>query len=227
MQKRLVSAVLLVAACHALPTTVPLADSAPPDADDWLPPRRALTLPEQGHDDEDDSDVADADEFAVTASGADDGAISAEKPSDPGAAEAADAGATGPSWPGEYFGSDRFVWRGSDGRETVEVDDKAHTRVERGGANAVVITIVNSLTGEVICALDAAVSGKEARVRQGETCFGGPDREATVTDGLATLEGDRLVLDFRGSIEAEETDDDEDEDSEGEEGTYHFDGRRR
>lgn len=225
----LVSVVVLVAGCHALPSAVPLSDSAPPDADDWVPSRRTLTVSVAGDGDDGEGDdaEADADEIAVTASAADkNGSSSAEKPSETASAVAADGGVAEVAWPGEYFGSDRFVWRGSDGREVVEVDDRAHTRVERGGSNALVITIVNSLTGEVICALDATANGKEARVRDDESCFGSPGREAIVTEGLATLEGDRLVLDFKGRIEAGE-EDDEDEEAADEEGAYHFDGRRR
>ena len=228
IRKGLVAVVLLVAACRALPSTVPLSDSAPPDTDDWVPSRRALAVADDGDsgDDEDD-DAVDADEIAVTASGPDkNGSSAAEKPAETASAEAGDAGVGEAAWPGEYFGSDRFVWRGADGREAVEVDDRAHTRVERGGSSGLVITIVNSMTGEDICALDAAASGKEARVREGESCFGSPGREAIVTDGLATLEGDRLVLDFKGRIEAGD-EDDEEEEAGAEEGAYHFDGRRR
>jgi len=227
--RALVAVALLVGGCRALPSAVPLADSAPPDIDDWVPSRRALTVSGDGDsgDGEGDDADTDADEITITASASDrDAADTAEKPSDTASTDAGDAGAGETAWPGEYFGSDRFVWRGSDGREVVEVDDRAHTRVERGGPSALVITIVNSLTGEVICALDATASGKEARVREGESCFGAPGREAIVTDGLATLEGDRLVLDFKGRIEADR-DDDDDEEGGDEQGAYHFDGRRR
>jgi hypothetical protein len=135
-----------------------------------------------------------------------------------------------PTWPGEYYGRDRFAWRGADGREMVEVDERAHTRVEADGPAAIVISIVNSASGDVICPLRATTAGNRATIRPRETCFGTGDQAAVVTDGRATLDGDRLVVDFRGQIEPSmRAGDDEDEDEEdgNEEGTYHFEGRRR
>ena len=61
-----------------------------------------------------------------------------------------------------------------------------------------------------------------------QTASTAADEAAIVTDGRATLEGDRLILDFRGHLDASgEGDDDDDEEGGPEEGTYHFEGRRR
>jgi hypothetical protein len=220
---RLISVVVLLGACRALPSIVPLSDSAP--ADDVSLPSVAVSGVGGQAEADAEEEQAEVDETVVRASlPADAGSEKEPSSAVRGDAGASEAGAGELPWPGDYYGTDRFTWRGADGRETVEVDDKAHTRVERSGPNAVVITIVNSMTGEVICPLAATLSGKEARVVSGETCFGDADRAAIVTNGIATLEGDRLVLDFEGHLEP---DDDEDEESVAEEGTYHFDGRRR
>lgn len=216
-------ALLVAAGCQRLPSLVPLSDSGETlSAPSTHVDRRSSNTGDEGEDE----DEEDAEEMVVTAelpavAPVSDAGVAA----DAGPAEAtADAGAaTEPSWPGEYYGSDRFAWRGPDGEEMVEVDDRAHTRVEAAGPKAIVISIVNSATGEVICPLRAATAGNRAMILPRETCFGSPDQEAVVTDGRAALEGDRLVLDFKGHIE---TEDDEDEDFGGE-GTYHFEGRRR
>jgi hypothetical protein len=172
-------------------------------------------------------DEEDAEELVVTAKVTEADQATADGGATDAAAPGADAGAE-PTWPGEYYGSVRFAWRGADGREMVEVDDRAHTRVESAGPKSVVISVVNSATGEVICPLKASTAGNRATIRPGETCFGSPGQAAIVTDGRATLEGDRLVLDFRGYLEPA-GDEEEEEDDEGarEEGTYHFEGRRR
>lgn len=109
----------------------------------------------------------------------------------------------------------------------VEVDERAHTRVEAAGPAAIVISIVNSATGDVICPLHATTAGNRATIRARETCFGSPEQAAIVTDGRATLEGDRLVLDFRGHLDSRGEDEEEDDEGGPEEGTYHFEGRRR
>lgn len=216
-------ALLVAAGCQRLPSLVPLSDSGETLAEPSThADRRSSRTGDESEnaDEEDDEDVVVAAELPAAVPASDAGVVA-----DAGAAgAAADAGTVAePSWPGEYYGSDRFAWRGPDGREMVEVDDRAHTRVETAGPKAIVIYIVNSATGDVICPLRAATAGNRATILPRETCFGFPDQEAVVTDGHATLEGDRLVLDFKGHLEME---DDEDEDFGGE-GTYHFEGRRR
>jgi hypothetical protein len=221
--RRLALALLVVAGCQRLPSLVPLSDSGTAELD---PSARVDRRASGAGASVEEADVEEeADEFTVTAE-----ASQAElaKPDGGTATDAAlpagDAGAA-PSWPGEYYGSDRFAWRGADGREMVEVDDRAHTRVSADGPNAVVISVVNSATGDVICPLHATTAGNRATIRPRETCFGSAEQPAIVTDGRATLEGDRLVLDFRGHLDSSRGgDDDEDEP---EEGTYHFEGRRR
>ncbi len=223
---RLVLLLGLAAGCQRLPSIVPLSDSGSTE----LEPSARIDRRTLGGalDVDDDDDARDADEFTVTAEiapsegGTPDGGAATDA-----AAPAADAGAE-PSWPGEYYGSDRFAWRGADGREMVEVDDRAHTRVEADGPKAVVISVVNSATGDVICPLHATTSGNRATIRAKETCFGSPDQAAIVTDGRATLEGDRLTLDFRDHLDSGGGDDDDDDEEGGpEEGAYHFEGRRR
>jgi hypothetical protein len=222
--RRFVIATLVVAGCQRLPTLVPLSDSG----GSTLEPsaridRRASDRADDAEGEEDDDSTAD--EIVVSAApaiappGLDGGTTSGADASVP----ATDAGVEA-SWPGEYYGRDRFAWRGPDGREMVEVDERAHTRVELAGSSGIVISIVNSATGEVICPLNATTAGAQATIRAGETCFGTPDQPAVVTDGRATLEGDRLILDFRGELESSEGEEEEDA---GGEGSYHFDGRRR
>jgi hypothetical protein len=144
----------------------------------------------------------------------------------PDAAVAAlDGGAVALPWAGEYYGSDKLVRHFDDDADDVELDDKAHTRVEDRGVGSVLITIVNSATGDTICALKATTQGSLATVDPGQACFGDDSVNATVSDGRASLNGDRLVLDFKGKVVEKEPEDDDDPlefrlD-------YHFDGRRR
>jgi hypothetical protein len=219
--RRFVIATLVVAGCQRLPSLAPLSDSG----GSTLEPSARIDRRASGaraEPDPSEDEASAAEEFVVTASPAADLPAVDAGVATGAAMGAADAGPE-PAWPGEYYGSDRFAWRGPDGREMVEVDDRAHTRVESAGGKAIVISIVNSASGDVICPLRATTGGDRATVRAGETCFGSPDQPAIVSDGRATLEGDRLVLDFRGRLDSS-GDDDEDE---GGEGTYHFEGRRR
>jgi hypothetical protein len=227
--RRLLLAVVLFAGCQRLPSLVPLGDSGGPEIEPSTRVDRRAPGASKGETEDVDDD--DADEIVVTAQ------RTPAESTTPDAGAATDAAPlpadAGPeqSWPGEYYGNDRFVWRGADGREMVEVDDRARTRVEAAGPKSIVISIVNSATGEVICPLNATTAGNRATIRARETCFGSAAQAAIVTDGLATLDGDRLVLDFRGHLESDGDDEDEDEaeDDEGreQEGTYHFEGRRR
>jgi hypothetical protein len=125
-----------------------------------------------------------------------------------------------PEWPGEYYGNDRFVRRYASRPEEVQVDDKAHTRVEQPSPSSLVISVVNSLSGDVICALKAGVRGAEATLESGQSCFADENVEAEVTSGRATLKGDLLTLDFEGEIEGEDGEGDAKD-------SYHFEGRRR
>jgi hypothetical protein len=142
------------------------------------------------------------------------------------AAAAVDAGAIAVAWAGEYFGSDRLVRHFDGEADDVELDDKAHTRVEQTGPSSLVISIVNSASNDVICALHATAQGSAASLDAGQSCFGDDGANASVTDGHATLTGDRLVLDFSGKV-VESAGDDDDDDSLEFRLDYHFDGRRR
>ena len=156
--------------------------------------------------------------------------IAFETPRDAGAADAAaigaDAGAPTLAWAGDYYGSDRLVRHFDGEADDVELDDKAHTRIEQTGPNALLVSVINSASGEVICALRATVQGASASLDSGQSCFGDEGSTATVTDGHLSLAGDRLVLDFAGKV-VENDGDDDDDDSLEFRLDYHFDGRRR
>lgn len=154
-----------------------------------------------------------------------------EAPVDAGAplapVAAADGGVAVAAWAGDYFGSDRLTRHFEGEPDDVELDDKAHTRVEAPAPNTLVISIVNSASGELICALHATAQGASAALDAGQACFGDEGSTATVTDGRVTLVGDRLVLDFSGTVVANTGDDDTDDDAVEFHLDYHFDGHRR
>lgn len=156
-----------------------------------------------------------------------------ETPADAGAplpeSTAADGGAVVAAWAGEYYGSDRLARHFEGEPDDVELDDKAHTRVEVQTGSALLISIVNSASGELICALHATAQGVVATLDAGQSCFGDEGSTATVTDGRLTLAGDRLVLDFNGTVVASTGDGDDGTDDDTIEFRldYHFDGHRR
>lgn len=139
-------------------------------------------------------------------------------------ANAADAGTSAVVWAGEYYGSDKLVRHFEGDADDVELDDKAHTRVEEPSPGSLLISIVNSATGDTICALKASAHGGEATVSDGQSCFSEQGATASLASGRATLSGDRLVLDFSGKVVTEPDDDGDTIEFELE---YHFDGRRR
>lgn len=208
----------LLLACQTLPSALPLADTGG-------------NVPSAVRADRDGHRRADASDEGAAGAGVMDEIV--VKADDPKPAETLpDAGTpavlpTAPSstdavvrWPGEYVGSDRLVRKFDEGPEDVQLDDKARTRVEQPNPTALVISIINSSNGDVICALRASVSGNRATVEAGQTCFGEEDSGARISKGNATLDGDRLVVEFEGSIE------ESDEDI-AEHDSYHFDGTRR
>jgi hypothetical protein len=156
-------------------------------------------------------------------------AAAVEAPLDAGAPDAAvavaDAGTAAVSWNGDYFGSDKLVRHFDGEADDVELDDKAHTRVEQSGA-ALVVSIINSASSDVICALHATAQGATAALDPGQACFGDEGSTATVTEGHLSLTGDQLVLDFSGKV-VENDEDDDDGDNLEFRLEYHFDGRRR
>ena len=153
-----------------------------------------------------------------------------ETPLDAGAPDAAvaasDAGTVVVGWAGDYFGSDRLVRHFDGEADDVELDDKAHTRIELSGTSALVISIVNSASNDVICSLRGTAQGATAVLEPGQSCFGDENSTATVTNGHLSLTADRLVLDFEGKV-VENDEDDEDGDTLEFRLEYHFDGRRR
>jgi hypothetical protein len=206
---------VLLFACQTLPSAVPLADTGGSMA---AVPRPAQSLRA------DMSDVGAAgagaiQEVVVTAD-APKAVDTAADAGTPAALPSASVPETTAKWSGEYVGSDRLVRKFEDGPDDVQLDDKARTRVEQPTPSSLVISIINSATGDVICPLRASVSGNRATLETGQTCFGEDDSGARISEGHATLEGDRLVLEFEGSIE--ETDE-----NPGERDSYRFDGTRR
>jgi len=221
MRRRSLGAVLLLAACQALPSGVPLANtggvldddgtardrqarSVAPGADVVLP----LAAPSLvAHS----SATARADAPPVASGSAT-------------PASAADAGAAVAGWAGDYFGSDKLVRHFDGDADDVELDDKAHTRVEEPSSGALLISIVNSATGDTICALKATARGAEATVNEGQACFGEQGATATLAAGRAVLQTERLIMDFSGKVVSEPDDDGDSIEFELE---YHFDGKRR
>ena len=214
----------LVAACRALPTGVPLSNTGGVMADtgtdrDRRPLFSGGTLVALGES-----------KPAAVISGRAATPAPVESTLDAGAPDPAgsssDAGATAAAWAGEYYGSDKLVRHFDGESDDVELDDKAHTRVEERAGGALVISIVNSATTDVICTLHATAHGNQASVDPGQSCFGDDGSTATVSDGRASIAGDRLILDFGGKVVANEADDDDGDPAEFRL-DYHFDGRRR
>ena len=217
------AALWFLAACHELPSGVPLAnaggvledtgterDRRPlPRLEAATPPRESKpSLPSPAHG------PPPAALEATLDAGAPDGGIAAT-----------DAGSSAASWAGDYLGSDRLVRHFDGEADDVELDDKAHTRVEQSGTTNLVISIVNSASNDVICSLHASAQGASASLDPGQSCFGDENSTATVTDGHLSLGADRLVLDFNGKV-VENDEDDEDGDTLEFRLEYHFDGRR-
>lgn len=227
MRKALLAAIAgfaLVGACRVLPSAVPLSNTGgvleDTGTDRNRQPQAALAL---GGSSVESKPTTSPPPHVFSAP---------EAPMDAGAPPSpvavADGGVAPAAWAGEYFGSDRLTRHFEGEPDNVELDDKAHTRVEATTASALLISIVNSASGELICALHATAQGASATVDAGQSCFGDEGSTATVTDGRVTLAGDRLVLDFSGTVVANTGDDDDTEDDAVEfHLDYHFDGRRR
>ena len=134
----------------------------------------------------------------------------------------ADAGDAGGAWAGEYFGSDRHRIRLSGQPERVELDDKAHTRVEQPSPDRVLISLVSSSDGTVICTVKARVTGNRAELEAGESCAPLDLRPPLALEGKAKLDGDELELDLEGHGQFPIGDESIAVDVE-----YHFEGKRR
>ncbi len=221
----LLAGVALVAACKALPSAVPLSNTGgvleDTGTDRDRQPQAALAF-----------GGGSVETKAPPPSPTRGPSAAADAPVDAGApvaaATAGDGGVVAVTWAGEYFGNDRLTRHFEGEPDDVELDDKAHTRVEVPAPNALLVSIVNSASGDVICALHATAEGATATLDAGQSCFGDEGSTATVTDGRVTLSGDRLVLDFSGTVVASTGDEDgTDDDTIEFHLDYHFDGRRR
>jgi len=222
MQSRRLGVVLLLAACQALPSGVPLANTGGVLDDDGTSRDRRASSAAPG-------DVGVVLPSAVPSLGARSSPSSGVEPPPASSvaslpSSAADAGAHVATWAGDYYGSDKLVRRFDGDADDVELDDKAHTRVEEPSPGALLISIVNSATGDTICALRATAHGTEATVSEGQSCFSEQGTTASLASGRATLQGDRLSLEFSGKVVAEP---DEDGDTIEFDLEYHFDGKRR
>jgi hypothetical protein len=214
--------VMAAVACQSLPSTVPLSHTGGVLEDtgtdrDKRPRAASASIP-----------LLEAPRPSLPVGASTPAPLPRDQPVDAGATDAAvaalDAG-TNVAWAGEYYGSDKLVRHFDEDADDIELDDKAHTRVEERSPGSLLISIVNSATGVVICGLRANAQAGTATIDSGQSCFGDEGVTATVTDGRATLSGDRLVLDFHGRVVEKEAD-------EGDEPLefrldYHFDGRRR
>ena len=213
---------LLSAACATLPSAVPLADSsggvfaAAPSRDRRPRSDAGDTAPRVETDDSDD-EVEVRVEPEKTVEPKKEAKVVASP--DAGTGCAADAAVT---WPGEYFGSDRLTTTFEDLPPQTMTDDKAHTRVEPGSGDRIVISVVDSSKGDVMCALNATVAGTTATLELGQTCFGSGDSAPEILSGSATIECDRLTLDLTAATEIELEDD-----IRSGEMDYHFEGKRR
>jgi len=224
MRVRALAVVLSLAACQALPSRVPLANSGGVLTDDGTTrDRRASSaLPDTS------SGVVLPSIGPSVAARSSAPPPSKDSTPNPGttapSANAGDARPSATAWAGEYYGSDKLVRHFEGDSDDVELDDKAHTRVEEPSPGSLLISIVNSATGDTICALKATAKGAEAIVNDGQSCFSEEGASASLTSGRASISGDRLVLDFAGKVETEE---DEDGDTIEFGLEYHFDGQRR
>jgi hypothetical protein len=210
---------LLCAACATLPSAVPLADSSggvlSVDAGRDRRPRSdagEATVGVETADSESDVDVEVEPEAEVTEE------VTVVASADAGTG--CDGGAV--TWPGEYYGTDRLTTTFEDMPPHTMTDDKARTRVELGRGDRVVISIVDSSKGDVMCALNATVDGDTATLELGQTCFGQGDSAPDIMSGSARIECDRLTLDLTAATEIEL-----DDDVRAGEMDYHFEGKRR
>jgi hypothetical protein len=213
---------MVLTGCHSLPSGAPLSNTGGILEDDGTARDRRASSDSEPHT---DATVAHATTTAVPRALP---SAAPDAPSDAGVApppsKTTEATKGEPVWPGDYYGSDKLVRHFEEEADDVELDDKAHTRIEQPSPGALLISVVNSASGETICALHATAHGADASLDPGQACFNEEGADASVTSGKVTLAGDRLMLDFSGKVVAEM-----DDDGDTLEFTldYHFDGRRR
>jgi hypothetical protein len=122
------------------------------------------------------------------------------------------------SWTGDYVGSDVFEQRVKGQLFQRLEDPNARTRVEAGKDKELLVTIVDSSTGEPMCTLTATLEGARATFVAGQTdCFS----SITKPGGWLTLQGEELELELELSSPMQVEDDVIDIDS-----RYWFKGRR-
>jgi len=209
--------VSLAFACGALPSAIPLADVGKGrEFEDGALSRNRVAPERKSRIIDSDSSDFDADEtIAVVAADAGDAG-------DAGALDAgvatSDAGEAGLRWAGEYFGNDRHATRISGKTEDLELDDKAHTRVEEPTPGVALISLVSSASGEVICSMKNRVTGNRAELEPGESCPPLRLLSPLTLEGSDKLDGDTLVVELegRGSFPAGDV-----------EVEYRFEGKRR
>jgi hypothetical protein len=198
---------LLCAACATLPSAVPLADSS-----------GGVLSVDAGRDRRPRSDAGEATVGVETADSESEVTEEVTVVASADAGTGCDGGAV--TWPGEYYGTDRLTTTFEDMPPHTMTDDKARTRVELGRGDRVVISIVDSSKGDVMCALNATVDGDTATLELGQTCFGQGDSAPDIMSGSARIECDRLTLDLTAATEI-------DDDVRAGEMDYHFEGKRR
>jgi hypothetical protein len=212
---------LLSVACAALPSAVPLADSSggivPASAGrDRRPRSDAGSAWVAVEDVEDAGDETPEDEPSKVAAKE----TSADVSVDAGVGCNKDSGAV--TWPGDYYGSDRMTTSFEGLPPNTMTDDKAHTRVEQGRGDRIVISVIDSSKGDVMCALNATVDGASATLERGQTCFGQGDNAPDIISGSARVECDRLTFELSAATEIELEDDVQPGEID-----YHFEGTRK
>ena len=220
LRRRALVGLVLAFGCRALPSAIPLADTGVGrSVEDGALARNRVPFGERkSTSDDGDEEGSKADEVVSVVASSDAG--------DAGVTEAgtaaADAGDGGGLWAGEYFGSDRQATLIEGKTEKVDLDDKAHTRVEEPSPGVVVFTLVSSGDGQPICSVKAHASGERAELDSGEYCAPLFLMAPLTVEGKAKLDGDRLELDLGGHGEFPAEDGTIDMGVE-----YHFEGRRR
>lgn len=127
---------------------------------------------------------------------------------------------------GEYLGKDSSVYRLEGLPERREDDPNARTRVEAGDDDALTLVIVDSSSGNDLCAVEAKLKGRVARVEAGQTCFDAENGPVSTTGKVASgkarfpAEG-RLILDLQLDFEMRAGDR-----AFSGKVKYHFDGKR-
>jgi hypothetical protein len=94
--------------------------------------------------------------------------------------------------------------------------------VEEPAPEVVLISLVSSSDGKVICGVKARVTGNQAKLEPGESCAPLDLRPPLALEGNAKLAGDELTLDLEAHGEFPAGDDSIAIDVE-----YHFEGKRR